>query len=76
MFKKLKDVPEDQLDAVIDTFTERDWIHFEDGYLRIAISELEDWWVPDLGLDADIDVGLLFCKLYNRSITRTPGELS
>lgn len=73
MFKKLKDVPPDRLDAVIDTFTERDWIHFEEGYLRVAVSEISDWWTPMLGLAEGIDVGALFCKLYSRSLTRTPG---
>jgi hypothetical protein len=70
-FTKLRDVPPERLDQAIDSFTEADWQRIEEGFLRVSAHELDDWWRPMLGLHERIDVILLLCKLYCRSLTRT-----
>lgn len=73
MFSKLRGVPTDQLDQVIDSFNEDDWDVLYPGYIEVAAHDLGDWWKPLLGLHADVDVLELLCKLYRRTQTRTPG---
>jgi hypothetical protein len=70
-FTKLRDVAPDQLDQAIDSFTEDEWDRIEKGYLEVAAHQLGDWWKPYLGLHEDVDVLLLLCNLYHRSLVRT-----
>jgi hypothetical protein len=67
----LAGVTADAIDAAIDGLTEDHWEVLEPGYIDGVSQHIGDWWPLALGLSDDVDPSLLFCKLYQRSLTRT-----
>lgn len=67
----LADVPADQIDTAIEALSENDWQRLDQGFIDGVSIHIYDWWPRALFLADDVDPSLLFCKLYQRSLTRT-----
>ena len=70
-FTKLRDVGLDQLDEALTGFTDDDWRELEQAHL----DPLGHWVVQSLdllGIDADADSVLMYCRLYQHLLARHP----
>jgi len=73
-FTKFAGVSPARIPQVIDTLTDADWNDLYPAFLEVVAHEISDWWVPMLGLREDVDAALLFCLLYQRSLSRTEDQ--
>lgn len=71
-FTKLRGVHEDDIDTVIPTLIDQDWVDLETGFLDVVSLELSE--VLDLlGLNQDrSDSVVVFWRLYQHMLNRTP----